>query len=970
MKDIAVSHLPHAIQEYVSQQWQRLAESLADVVLTQQQQSELANVIAGSDFVVKQLIAKSNLLQSLLDAGVLSRPYQEGEYAEKIALLLSEIENEKSLEVALRRFRQQEMVRLIWRDLNKLSSTQETIAELSDFADACIDESLKKLYHWLTLRFGVPYSRAQEGIEPEQQHMVVLGMGKLGAKELNLSSDIDLMFCYPENGETQGQKKSIDNQDFFIRLGKKLIQALDAPTAEGFVFRVDMRLRPFGSVSPLACSFVAMENYYQQHGREWERYAMIKARVVAGRSKAAEQLMVDLKPFVYRKYIDYSAFESLREMKQMINSEVRRKGLTNNVKLGAGGIREIEFVAQAFQLIRGGRDNRLQQRALLTILPLLHDTMGMPLHVIEELTQGYLFLRDTEHAIQAIADQQTQELPSDEQGLLRIACNLGFADVASFLACLDQHRKNVSHHFAQILAPSEEEQVPENKDNDWLLLWELTLSDEEGSQLCEEKGFSEPDLACKLITDMANSKAVRLLQPISLERLKLVMPKLFREIGKADDNMATLQRVLKLIGAILRRSAYLVLLAENPYALQQLVKLCSASGWFSDVLTKQPVLLDELITPQTLYAPPYKLELDLELNRQMLRIPEDDEEQQMDALRYFKHAHLLRVAASEVTGVLPLMKVSDYLTWLAESILQRVLDMAWHTLVNKHGTPCDANAVELGRNFIVIAYGKMGGIELSYGSDLDLVFLHGADSNASTNGPKPITNAVFFTRLGQKVIHILNTFTTSGQLYEIDMRLRPAGNSGMLVSTLQAFEAYQLKNAWTWEHQALVRSRVISGSDKLAAQFKDVRANVLSQVREPQSLLADVSEMREKMRDHLGTSEGQKDQQFNLKQDRGGIVDIEFMVQYFCLCYGHQYPQIFTYTDNIRILDALEQVGLLQEQQAEQLREAYKAFRAVGHRKALQEQSSTIEADQLNGYRQSVSALWDELIVQTNRNGS
>ena len=964
MKDLPVSHLPSAIQEYVTQQWQRLLENLTDIQLTGQQLIQLANVIAGSDFVVKQMIAKPDLLQQLITSQVFERPYEESEYAEKISHLLADIEDEKSLEVNLRRFRQQEMVRLIWRDLNRLSSTQQTIAELSTFADACIDESLKKLYHWLTLRFGVPYSRAQQGCEPQQQHMVVLGMGKLGAKELNLSSDIDLMFCYPENGETQGQKKSIDNQDFFIRLGKKLIQALDAPTAEGFVFRVDMRLRPFGSVSPLACSFVAMENYYQQHGREWERYAMIKARVVAGHSKVAEQLMLDLKPFVYRKYIDYSAFESLREMKQMINSEVRRKGLTNNVKLGAGGIREIEFVAQAFQLIRGGRDSRLQQRALLKILPLLQDTVGMPQKVIDELTQGYLFLRDTEHAIQAIADQQSQELPSDEKGLLRIACNLGFSEVSSFLACLNKHRENVSHHFAQILAPTEEEQASESTDNDWLLLWELTLTDEEGDQLCAEKGFKEPSVARKLITDMAGSKAVRLLQPISSDRLKLVMPKLFREISEADDNTVTLQRVLKLVSAILRRSAYLVLLAENPYALQQLVKLCSASGWFSDVLAKQPVLLDELITPQTLYAPPDKLELDLELNRQMLRIPEDDEEQQMDALRYFKHAHLLRVAASEVTGVLPLMKVSDYLTWLAESILHRVLDMAWHTLVSKHGTPCDANAVELGRNFIVIAYGKMGGIELSYGSDLDLVFLHGADSNASTNGNKPITNAVFFTRLGQKVIHILNTFTTTGQLYEIDMRLRPAGNSGMLVSTLKAFEEYQLKNAWTWEHQALVRARVISGSDKLAEQFQAVRAKVLSQVRETQTLQTDVSQMREKMRDHLGTREGQKEQQFNLKQDRGGIVDIEFMVQYFCLRYGHQYPEIFTFTDNMRILDALEQVKLLKVEQAEQLREAYKAFRAVGHRKALQEQSSTIEADQLNGYRESVAELWDELIVR------
>lgn len=958
-----IASLPQPIQSYVEQQWQRLLVNTEASSLSDRQLLELTRVIVGSDYVVEQFIAKPEMLGQLLAGGELNIPYSEARYQQKLIELLADIDDEKVLEKQLRLFRQREMVRLIWRDLNRLASTEQTIVELSRFADACIEQSLHKLYDFLTQRFGIPYSRAEQGREPEQQHLVVLGMGKLGAGELNLSSDIDLMFCYAQNGETQGQRKSIDNQDFFIRLGKKLIQILDAPTADGFVFRVDMRLRPFGSVSPLACSFVAMENYYQQHGREWERYAMIKARIVAGASPQAEQLMRDLKPFVYRKYIDYSAFESLREMKQMINSEVRRKGLTNNVKLGAGGIREIEFVAQAFQLIRGGRDNRLQQRALLDILPLLTDTVGMPEQVVSELRAAYLFLRDTEHAIQAMADKQTQELPNDEQGLQRIAYSLGFSDTTSFARQLQGHRDNVSHHFAQILAPEEGEQAQEDTDKDWLLLWELNLSEEEALQLCEEKGFDEPQVASKLITDMASSKAVKMLQPISSERLKLVMPKLFRQICSSENNIQTLQRVLALVAAILRRSAYLVLLAENPYALQQLVKLCSASRWFADVLTKQPVLLDELITPQTLYAPPEKLELDLELNRQMLRIPEDDEEQQMDSLRYFKHAHLLRVAASEITGVLPLMKVSDYLTWLAESILHRVLDMAWHTLVNKHGIPCDAQGVEQGRNFIVIGYGKMGGIELSYGSDLDLVFLHGTDSNASTNGAKPITNAVFFTRLGQKVIHILNTFTASGQLYEIDMRLRPAGNSGMLVSTLQAFEEYQLNSAWTWEHQALVRARVISGSAELAEQFNQVRTQVVGREREMATLLGEVSEMREKMRSHLGSSEQQQDLQFNLKQDRGGIVDIEFIVQFLCLAHGYQYPQILTYTDNIRILDALEDVALLAESEAQQLREAYKAFRAVGHRQTLQEKSSTIEADQLPGHRQAVTTLWNKLIL-------
>lgn len=959
----ALDNMVPALHRHIEKQWLRIADALAQAMLTEQQLIELTKVVVGSDYVVEQFISKPQLLMQLVQSGVFEAEQDAGSYGQTLGQLLHSIEQEADLEKQLRVFRQREMVRLIWRDLNRLADTRQTVNELSHLADVCVNQALHKLYQWMCLRWGTPYSIATEDAPSEPQFLVVLGMGKLGAAELNLSSDIDLMFCYPKNGETRGQKKSIDNQDFFIRLGKKLIRSLDAPTVDGFVFRVDMRLRPFGSVSPLACSFTAMENYYQQHGREWERYAMIKARVIAGACEQSLQLMQDLKPFVYRKYIDYSAFESLREMKAMITGEVRRKGLINNVKLGSGGIREIEFIAQVFQLIRGGRDTRLQARSLLKIFPLLPEAVGMPQSVVDQLICSYLFLRDVEHAIQAMGDRQTQELPIDELDQLRIACSLGFVSTEAFMQHLMAHRQVVSQHFGEILAPTAEDVEQQTDNLDWLLLWELKLSDEEALALCHEQQFEQPKKAAKLILDMASSKAVRLLQPIGVGRLKAVIPKLLTEVSTNPDNTQTLERVLHLVSAILRRSAYLVLLAENPYALKQLVRLCSSSRWFSDILTRQPVLLDELITPQTLYAPPQKMELDLELNRQMLRIAEDDEEQLMDGLRYFKHAHLLRVAASDVTGALAVMKVSDYLTWLAESILHRVLDIAWKALVDKHGVPCNQAGEEQERNFVVIGYGKMGGLELSYGSDLDLVFLHAGDSKGTTNGGRSIDNGVFYTRLGQRVIHILNTSTASGQLYEIDMRLRPAGNSGMLVSSVAAFESYQLNEAWTWEHQALVRARVISGSAELARQFEDVRHRVISRPRNASELLVSVSEMREKMRAHLGSSESQQALQFNLKQDRGGIVDIEFLVQYFCLAHGSRYPQIFTYTDNIRILDAIEKVGLIDSQDTQVLREAYKAYRAMGHRQAMQEKSTNVEAHQLITHRQKVSLLWTKYIT-------
>lgn len=963
MHSVYLKAFPPALHAFIEQQWQKLSATVEGCTLTEHQRHCLLKVIAGSDYALDQLVQKSYLLKELLQSTDLERVYAEGEYAKKLTLCLADIADETLLEQQLRRFRNREMVRIIWRDLNRLNDTEQTVQELSDLADACIDQTLNKLYDWMCQRWGTPYSRADDSQEPQIQQMVVLGMGKLGAGELNLSSDIDLMFCYPQNGETQGQKKSIDNQDFFIRLGKKLIRALDAPTVDGFVFRVDMRLRPFGSVSPLACSFTAMENYYQQHGREWERYAMIKARVVAGNSDSAQQLMRDLRPFVFRKYIDYSAFESLRDMKAMINSEVRRKGLLNNVKLGSGGIREIEFIVQAFQLIRGGRDQRLQQRSLLRVLPLLTEAVGMPVEVVDQLSCAYLFLRDTEHAIQAIADRQTQELPGDERGLLRVAVSLGYNNSDDFLEQLDAHRELVRLHFAQLLAHSEQESTLCKADVDWLLLWELNLSAEEAVQLCDEKGFESAHEAAKLVVDMAQSKAVVMLPPITLERLKQIVPKLLGQICQQDNALQTLERVLSMLAAILRRSAYLVLLGENPDALKQLVKLCSASSWFSQTLTKQPVLLDELITPQTLYTPPNKAQLDVELNQQMLRIAEDDEEQLMESLRYFKHAHVLRVAASDITGVLPLMKVSDYLTWLAEAILEKVLDIAWRALVAKHGQPCDAQGAEQGRDFVVVAYGKLGGIELSYGSDLDLVFLHASDSNANTNGAKPVANSVFFTRLGQKVIHILNTYTASGQLYEIDMRLRPAGNSGLLVSTLHAFEQYQQQQAWTWEHQALVRARVVCGSEPLADDFNKIRARVIQKPRDYNKLQIEVCEMREKMRNHLG-SKTQSKTQFNLKQDRGGIVDIEFIVQYFCLAMSESHPEIISYTDNIRILQAIGVAKLLPAEDCGKLIDAYILYRSRGHRNAMQERSSTIfDVEQLQKSRIDVGEIWDRYLI-------
>jgi glutamate-ammonia-ligase adenylyltransferase len=927
---------------------------------------ELQRTLIGSDFVAEQLQRHPGWLAQLIRSGDLQQAYGETEYAERLQALLTPIEDEKELHRQLRLFRQREMIRLIWRDLNRLSDMRGTTRELSWLADACIDRTLEWLYQQACQRWGVPHSRPDASGQRYPQRMVVLGMGKLGAHELNLSSDIDLIFTFPANGETDGERKNLENQDFFIRLGQKLIQALDNLTIDGFVFRVDMRLRPFGSAGPLACSFGAMESYYQDQGRDWERYAMIKARVVAGDQEAGEELIQLLRPFVYRKYIDFSAFESLRDMKGMINREVRRKGLSHNVKLGAGGIREVEFIAQAFQLIRGGRDHELQQRELLNILPQLPEKVGMPEAAVTELTDAYTFLRNVEHGIQAIADKQTQELPEDEMGRERLAFAQGFADWDALDQALQKCRADVSRHFADVIAPVDEgEEQPDDLRGDWLALWQGLMEDASALEFLAEQGYQSPEQALKALQDLKGLRTVQMLQKVALERLEAVLPALLENVGQYSNPEITLERVLVLIQAVLRRSAYLVLLNENPAALKQLVQLCSASAWFAEQLSKQPVLLDELIDPRTLYTPPNLTALRTELRQQLLRIPEDDIEQLMETLRYFKHAHMLRVAASDITGVLPLMRVSDYLTWLAEAVLEAVLDIAWRNLTEKHGVPQKSPGVPCDPDFIIIGYGKVGGIELSYGSDLDLVFLHDAAGNLETDGGKPIANSVFFNRLGQRIIHILNTFTPSGILYEVDMRLRPSGNSGLLVSSLNAFREYQQKEAWTWEHQALVRARVVAGSPALAERFQSVRREILGQPREEAKLKSDVTTMREKMRGHLGSKPAADEESrvFHLKQDRGGIVDIEFMVQYLVLRHAAEMPALMRWTDNIRILASVEAEGLLASDEVELLREAYKAYRAAGHRQTMQNLSGVLGDQEMAAYREGVAELWQRLLA-------
>lgn len=950
------TELPAPLQVLVEQHWKAFCDS--GQLLPDELVKELPRVWAGSDYVAEQMTRRPDLVEwlaQMADGGALDQPLDDAELRDDLQLRLQGCEDEAALQSCLRIFRHYHMARIIWRDLAGRADFSATVADLSLLADALISASLDWLYQVACKKDGTPTDSNGDPV-----HMVVLAMGKLGARELNLSSDIDLIFVYEHEGEVVGGRE-ISHHQFFLRLGQQLIKALDPVTEDGFVFRVDMRLRPWGKSGALAIGFDAIEGYYEEQGREWERYALIKMRPVAGDLAAGERLYQRLVPFIYRRYIDYGVFESLREMKMLIEREVNRKGMQDNVKLGRGGIREAEFIVQVFQLIRGGQDLALRDSHLLTVIPRLVELGLLESPVATALAKSYVFLRDVEHRLQAVADRQTQKLPSDPIEWQRLSWSMGFLSVEAFTQALDEHRKSVRKLFSQVVADPEKPASEQREvDAELLEVWLGLVEIDSAAQVLADRGMTDALAVAEQLQTFRDSRVVSHMQAIGRERLDRLMPLLIDALASERHGEESCSRLLRFLEAVARRSAYIALLVENPMALKQLIKLSAASPWIADQLTRHPVLLDELLDVGTLYAPPNRAELDDELRQQMLRVPEDDLELQMESLRTFKQAHLLRVAASEVTESLPLMKVSDYLTWLAESILNEVLKLAWAQLVDKHGKPSRDDGQPCDPDFVIVGYGKLGGIELSYNSDLDVVFLHDAAANGMTDGEREVPNETFFARLGQRIIHILTTRTMSGQLYEVDVRLRPSGTSGLLVSSLQAYEKYQVDTAWTWEHQALVRARVVAGCRRASEKFATIRLGIMQQHRDPLLLQADVRGMREKMIGHKGQSDPLL---FDLKNDAGGIVDIEFVVQYAALRWASEHSALTSFTDNMRLLDTLDELKLMPAEQADQLREAYLAYRSAAHRLALRQSSSLAPAEPWQAMRENVRAIWDAWFV-------
>jgi len=867
----------------------------------------------------------------------------------------------ESIEVVqqqLRQCRHRYMVQILWREVTGTATLNDTLVSLSDLADHLLDAAACYAERLLHKRHGVV-----RGATGDPVSLVILAMGKLGGHELNFSSDIDLIFLYPQAAESDGER-SLSAPEYFSRVSRNIVALLDEATADGFAFRIDTRLRPFGDSGPPVLSFAALESYLLQHGRDWERYAYVKARIVGHQPPAAvaAELYGDLiRPFVFRRYLDYGVFESLRKMHALISAEVTRRDMADNVKLGPGGIREIEFIVQSLQLVRGGSHPELQERGLQEVMPRLVGDRGLTQGAAESLLEAYSFLRRIENFIQAIRDQQTHELPTEKIDRERLCAAMRFSHWTALRSALDAHRAEVSRQF-EAIAFREGTEVAKDAFRDKAEdVWSRDASADEWEQFLAVEGFGQAGVLALELQNFSRASVTTQIDSTSRQRLRQFMPNLLSLLRTRQKPVVALTRSLLVVEKVLRRSAYLALLNENEAALSRLVELCEKSAYVAEQLTRYPVLLDELLDPRFYTGELSRMSLTADL-RQRLKNCNADAETQMETLGRFQRANQFRIAVADFYDTLPIMKVSDALTELAETVLQQALQVAWQDLVQIHGMPTYVTAEETRQaGFGVIAYGKLGGLELSYGSDLDIVFLHDSGGKQQvTDGAEPLDNSMFFNRLVRRIVHFLTSQTGSGTMYEIDMRLRPDGQSGLLVTSVDAFERYQQDNAWTWEHQALLRARPVAGSEAIAAEFGRIREETLKNLVRRESLRDDVVSMRRRMRRELDKSNASL---FDIKQGQGGIGDIEFTVQYLVLRFAEEHPSVTDYSDNIRQLDALADAGCLDIEVATRLQDIYRTYRLRVHHLVLNDHKPLVPADEFGDERNYVRSIWQEHVL-------
>ncbi|MFV5214167.1 bifunctional [glutamate--ammonia ligase]-adenylyl-L-tyrosine phosphorylase/[glutamate--ammonia-ligase] adenylyltransferase [Azonexus caeni] len=845
------------------------------------------------------------------------------------AALAQDFADDEALKSALRRLRQRAMAHIALRDLCRLAPLAEVVESMTLLADVTTNFALAHYHRQLAASYGEPLDS-----QGQPQRLLVIGMGKLGGRELNVSSDVDYIFVYPEDGDTAGPK-SIENYDFFTRLGKRVIQALGDITADGQVFRVDMRLRPNGDSGPLVCSLDSLENYFITQGREWERYAWIKGRTMNTganlQTEWVEAMQKIGRPFVFRKYLDFGAINAMRDLHAQIRREVARKDMADHIKLGPGGIREIEFMAQVFQLIRGGRDPALQIRPTLAVLALLVERQLLPAESERELREAYIFLRRLEHRLQYVDDAQTHMLPVDPAERQKIARSMDFADWPALLEVLNGHRGRVSRHFEAVFSD------PEAGEHPLTGLWQGQLDDDTALEAFGNLGFRRPLDAIARLGELRASSRYQQLPASNRQRLDAVGPRLIEAAGQTPDPDTTLVRGITFLEGIARRGSYLALLQQYPLALKRVADMVCASTWASDYLNRHPLLLDELLDPRL-----YEIATDWagfrDLLRRNLADHAGDTEREMDILREMHHAQVFRLLAQDLSGLQTIESLSDHLTELADSIVQETLPLVWTKIKKRH---CETP------RFAVIGYGKMGGKELGYASDLDLVYLYDdADGDAQEN----------YTRLAQRLNTWLSSQTSAGILFETDLRLRPNGDAGLLAVTVDAFRDYQLKQAWTWEHQALTRARFCAGDAEVGARFEAIRCEILRQPRDLGKLRDEVVAMRQKMYDAHASKSAEM---FGLKHDPGGIIDVEFIVQYLVLGHAHRHCELTGNLGNIALLRIAGELGLIDPAQALAAGNAYREYRRLQHARRLSATpKAPVPREQVENHIAAVDALW------------
>jgi len=913
----------------------------------------LARVLAASPFVEQAGLREPQAWARWMKSAGLDTAHRPGAIAKALRAAAAKARTEEQFMCALREFRMERMARIAARDLAGKAPLAETLEAVSELADAACAASLAFAEKALQKIHGTPRSESGEPVV-----CYVLGMGKLGGHELNFSSDIDLIFGYSANGATDG-RQSIATEQYFEKLVRLFTRYLGARTAEGFVFRVDWMLRPFGASGPPAMASGAIEDYYQVHGREWERYALIKARVVAGDAPAGDALLKALRPFVYRRYLDFNAIGALREMKRMINAEVQRKELHDNVKLGAGGIREIEFIVQAFQLMRGGQEPPLRNHRLLPVLQYLGQTGYLPADTAQRLRESYEFLRRLENVIQMREDEQRHEPPDDPAAREALAAALGFRDWAALQVRLDAVRAYVQAEFNRLFAEPEPAGDEQGLSAAVGAVWRGDAA--AGVEALKQAGLADEGAAlCEAIHGLRDSLLTRTLSETSLRRLQDLVALILADSRALPAPSPAALRTLRVVSAIAGRTTYVTLLRENSGARAQLLRLCAASPWIPELLAQAPILLDQLLDARTLYAPPDRGQMRAELDELVAHVPAGDTEGAMNRLRHFRQEVTLRIAAADLVEALPLVKVSDRLTWLAEVILEKALALVGAEMEQQYGTP---RRGKKRCGFGVIAYGKFGGIEMGYGSDLDLLFLHDCeDLQAPTKGgAKALPNEVWLSRLAQRVIHWLSTQTSAGRAYEVDLELRPDGRRGLAVSSVPSFEQYQRESAWTWEHQALTRARPVAGDAWIRDAFQRIRREVLTRPRDAEKLRQDVLDMRARMRQSLDRSTPEA---FDVKQGSGGLTDIEFITQYLVLRHAPAHPELLDWPDHWRQTEALATVGAMGPAQAQALIEVYRSYRDWLHRRSLQQADSLAPGPLFIAERERVEAF-RKLLLET-----